>query len=664
MELRRYLTILKRQKWLIIQATVIVGLVAGVLSGMKTPTYRSTSQVLLRPNDSREQLNPGYSVEVFSDPDRYVAAQMDIVRSENVAREAAKAIPGATADAVRGEVGVSQGGLSDVLLISGTSIDPERARDVANAFAAAYIENRRAFAVSGLQKASTEIESKLTDLKQKIAELDGRIGDGGLQPGASATLTGEPAGPAGGPALPAKTPATPSTDYGQQPTTKEALKAERYAAAVQYASLFTRQQDLLVETSLKQGEAELVEKAALPGAPFSPKPKRDGALGAFVGLLLGLGVAFLREQLDDRLRSRDEVAEANGAPVLAELPIDPASVKDPAYLAARQQPAGMMAEASRSLRTSLHFAGIDRPLKRLVVTSPGPGDGKSLVAANLAVAYAQAGYRTVLVSADVRRPSLHRLFGLKERQRGLTELVADVPGGLPVPAGVMVFTANGHGTTTGNDTTTGNGNGNGGARRRRTPVEGVSREVLGAAMGAVAAEAQHPPDEDRSPADTPPSRPPHQVQDVRSALVDTDVENLWVLPAGACPPNPAELLGSRRMGEVLDHLGGLADVVIIDTPPVLAVTDAAVLATAADGVLLVNSLGETHRSAAVRAKATIEAAKGNVVGVVANKVDPSNSDDYHYYHAYYGTTPAEPARRRPWRRGRTTSAERKQKVTV
>ena len=136
--------------------------------------------------------------------------------------------------------------------------------------------------------------------------------------------------------------------------------------------------------------------------------------------MLGVAAAYAREQLDDRVRSREEVQRLTGLPILAELPVDRAATSRPTYLATVDRPLDPLAEAARSLRTNVGFLGLDRPIRRLAITSALPGEGKSLVAANLAAAYAQTGHRTVLVSADLRRPSLESLFAVG-RTTGLSD---------------------------------------------------------------------------------------------------------------------------------------------------------------------------------------------------------------------------------------------------
>jgi non-specific protein-tyrosine kinase len=214
-------------------------------------------------------------------------------------------------------------------------------------------------------------------------------------------------------------------------------------------------------------------------------------------------------------------------------------------LITRLDPRSPVAEAFRQLRTSIQFASPDRPIRSLLLTSTGPEEGKTTTLANLAVAFAQAGSRVIMVDADLRRPGLHKLFGLKN-QVGLTTLVVGDP----------------------------------------------EQEV---------------------------------------PLFETGVENLWLLPSGPLPPNPAELLASRRMAEVMERLAKAADYVLYDSPPVLAVTDAAILASRVDGVLLVLQAGRTRREFARRAKAALEKVNARILGTVLTGVKPERT-----LQAYYG----------------------------
>jgi non-specific protein-tyrosine kinase len=205
-------------------------------------------------------------------------------------------------------------------------------------------------------------------------------------------------------------------------------------------------------------------------------------------------------------------------------------------LIAFTKPRSPQAEAYRGLRTNIQFSAAERPLRSLLVTSAGPGEGKSTAAANLAVVMAQADVKTVLVDCDLRRPSLHEIFHLRNAS-GLTNL----------------FLAG----------------------------DGQAGEL---------------------------------------PLQQTAVPNLWLLPSGPLPPNPAELLGSSRMDTALTRLAERADVVILDSPPVAAVTDAAVLSTKVDGVLLVVGAGTVKRDVVRRAKSQLEAVNARVLGIAVTNV--------------------------------------------
>ncbi|MDI6772999.1 MAG: CpsD/CapB family tyrosine-protein kinase [bacterium] len=208
-----------------------------------------------------------------------------------------------------------------------------------------------------------------------------------------------------------------------------------------------------------------------------------------------------------------------------------------------------LAEAFRHLRTSLLYLSPDRPLRTVLITSPGPDEAKSTVAANLAVVFTQMGHRVWLVECDLRRPGLSWAFQ-PEGTGGITELLVE---GLPVD----------------------------------------------------------------------------------KAAYPTQVENLWFIPGGTVPPNPAELLGSRKMRAFLEHSRGAVDAVILDAPPVLPVTDAAVLAPAADGVLLVVHLEKTPREAARRARQQLEAVGARMLGLVVTGAPGRRGKGYYGYYSYY-----------------------------
>ena len=281
---------------------------------------------------------------------------------------------------------------------------------------------------------------------------------------------------------------------------------------------------------------------------------------AAIGLALALAAAFLLDYMDDTVKSPADINRAMQLTTLAG--ISRIAGATPAEkLVTVNYPKSPISEAYRVLRTNLQFSSLDRPVKTIVVTSPNPVEGKSTTAANLGVVMAQAGKRVILVDADLRRPVIHRMFGLENKDGLTTALVTDTP------------TLDGH-------------------------------------------------------------------------LQATGIENLRVLSTGPLPPNPSELLGSRRMTTLIDHLKEEADIVIFDSPPSLAVTDSSVLATQTDGVLLVTDAGRTRRGAAEQAAARLRQVDANLLGVVLNRLR-SGGGGYYYYYYYHGDDKRRRRRRGP-----------------
>ncbi len=328
-----------------------------------------------------------------------------------------------------------------------------------------------------------------------------------------------------------------------------------------YLLLSQKLQEARIAEASIVGDLRIVDAAVPPASPVKPRVRLNTILGGVVGLMLGMGGAFLSESLDTTFKTAEEAARYLRLPLLAAIPWVRRrrnNNRDDLPLLTTSKPRSPFAEAFRHLRTNLLYTSPDRPLRLLLITSPGPEEAKSTVAVNLAAAMAQAGRRVWLVEADLRRPSLAWTLG-PEGTLGLTDLLVD---GVPV---------------------------------------------------------------DR-------------------ALQGTEVDNLWFVPSGTIPPNPAELLGSQKMRALLEQARGQADAVVIDAPPVLPVTDAAVLAPNVDGVLLVVCLGRTPREAARRARERLAAVGARVVGVVVHGVESGRRDGYYYYSHYYG--PDEKAEKR------------------
>ena len=298
----------------------------------------------------------------------------------------------------------------------------------------------------------------------------------------------------------------------------------------------------------------VVDPASPPAEPASPRVLLNTLLAGIVGLLLALGVAFLLDHLDDTVKSPDDVETAIGLPTLGTITkMRGGKDRSEIYrLATLLNHLGPVAEAYRSLRTSIEFAAVDAPVRTLLVTSAIPGEGKTTTAANVAIVFAQAGRRTILLDADFRKPGIHRIFDLPNAH-GLSSLLRT-------------------------DATT-------------------SDDVV----------------------------------------QSTEEDNLRVITTGPLPPNPAELLGSQRMRTVLGRLAAASDLVVIDSPPLQAVTDAVLLSSITDSTLFVVDAGRTHRGPIQRGRDALAQAGARVLGVVLNRVPERSSGRYQYeYYGAYG----------------------------
>ena len=311
-----------------------------------------------------------------------------------------------------------------------------------------------------------------------------------------------------------------------------------------YEALLQRTKETGISGELKASNIRVVDAAEVPAVPFLPRRQQDLTTAAFSGLVLALGLVFLFEYLDSRIKSPQELRAQLNVPFLGMVPsID---VRTSGTLLHEGVPPNF-AEAIRGVRTNVLFSSADEGTRIVAVTSAGPGEGKSMFSSNLAVSLAQAGQRVLHVDADMRRPRVHAIFDL-------------------------------------------------------TQEPGLSNLLVG---------------------DCKPSE----------SIRKTAVQNLCVLPAGMIPPNPAELLGSKRCDEFFASLRQSFDWVILDSPPVLAVADASILANTASGVVFVVGADQTSRQAARAALEQLEAVQAHIIGAVLNRVDLEKNP--YYYSAYY-----------------------------
>jgi capsular exopolysaccharide synthesis family protein len=294
----------------------------------------------------------------------------------------------------------------------------------------------------------------------------------------------------------------------------------------------------------------IVEPASLPTTPSAPRPVLSYLVGLLLGLLIGSTVAVVRELLDTRVKTMDDLQRVTGSSPLGLIRDDPGMAKRP--LVVQVDGKSPRAEAYRQLRTNLQYVHVDKPLRTIVVTSAIPGEGKSVTSCNLAITLADAGLSVLLVEADLRRPRVSEYMGL-EGAVGLTSVLT-----------------------------------------------GEASLV--------------------------------------DALQPWGQHGLQVLPSGPLPPNPSELLGSQQMHDLLEALRDQVSIVILDTPPMLPVTDAAVLARKADGALLVVRARKTKREQVQRCLELLHGVDSRLLGTVLNRAavrgpDANQADgfDYGYY---------------------------------
>lgn len=376
--LREYLAILRVRKWSVILIALLVIGSALAFSFLQTPLFTSTARVLVDP--------PSLALEVASQVPN-LETERELVASAAVAEVVAEDVgyQGAPDELLRG-LTVNVPPSTEILEIEYEHHDPIEAKRLAQGFASGYLDFRRQQALDDLLAASASVQARLEELEAQLQDINTR-------------LAGNPA-----------------------ESERATLEAEATTMAGQVALLRQQLSELSPPAQLRVGE--VVQPADLPSEPSSPNHLLNGALAIVLGLALGIGLAFLRERLDDRLRGRADLEQRAGVPVLAVIPrVASWRKKSRTPTVALDEPRSAAAEAYRTLRTGVVFAASQRQIRTILITSPHEGDGKTATTANLGVALAHAGKRVILVSADLRRPRLERFFGA-DKGHGLTNVIA------------------------------------------------------------------------------------------------------------------------------------------------------------------------------------------------------------------------------------------------
>jgi succinoglycan biosynthesis transport protein ExoP len=361
--LEQMLQVLRRRWLLVVFTALAVPLAALGFSLSQTEEYTAESSLLFRDAGVDQQLFGSAFFSESSDPEREAATNIRLVSLDGVANRTAAALPALrlSGSEVSGKIDVSEEGDSDIATIAATDEDPAVASRLANTFAREFIEFRRQADRSTIQRAQRLVQAQLDRLPPEETESS------------------------------------------------------------EAAQLRQREQELRILASLQTGDVELVQRAKPPSSPSSPKTQRNVALGLVLGLLLGIAVALLREQLDRRLRNPEEAQRAYDLPLLAVIPKTGTMVGNQAFSLHRVPSAST--EAFRMLRANLRFFNVDQTVGSVLVTSAAPREGKTTVSWNLALAEAQSGKSVLLIEADLRHPTLAQSYAV-ESDGALTLLLA------------------------------------------------------------------------------------------------------------------------------------------------------------------------------------------------------------------------------------------------
>lgn len=509
MELREYVALFRKWLWLLVLCTVLAGVVAFVVSKNTTPIYQASS--LLRINQAS---NPATSV-AYADiltAERLARTYANLLTTRPVLEESARRL-GIDVESLKESITVTP--VRDALLleVKVEGPNPKLIADVANVLPQVFIDRDRELQLGQVSRwresLEAEIEATLADISRTQEDLKSATDD----------------------------------------TQKTRLEGSLAQYRTTYSSLLASAQQARTVEAQATNNLVVAEPAIETKEPIRPRTLTNTLLAAVIGAMLAIGVAFLIEYLDDTVKTPDDVERVSGLSTLGAI----ARLKDGGgsrQIVAWSRTRVPESEAYRTLRTNIQFSSVDKPIKALMVTSSSPSEGKSTTAANLAVVLAQTSQRVIIVDTDLRRPVLHKVFGVPNNTGLTTALLAG------------------------------------------------------------------------------------EAVDLDLQLQSTEIDTLKVLTSGPIPPNPSELLGSHKMAMLVASLSDHADIVIFDSPPVLAVTDAAVLSSQVDGVLVVVDAGKTKEQALANAVAELQKANANVLGIALNRLDTRRGYNYYYYYYY------------------------------
>jgi succinoglycan biosynthesis transport protein ExoP len=529
-----YVAIFRRRLWIIVLPLVLVPAMALLLSSEQKSVYEASAEIYVKRADIAAAVAGVTDPTLQVDPTRFLKTKASVVRSPRLAERVVEraGVPGMTPGLFLGSSSVSPNPDADLLEVAVTSPEPNNAVLLVNTYATEMTEY--------LTEIDTDrVNDALENVKTRIASLRAQ----GVSLGSSA-----------------------------------------------YADLLHTQTQLETVGKLLANNTQVLRPAEGAGR-ISPRPRRDAILGVLVGGFLGIGLAFLAEALDKRVRSDREVEEALGLPLLARIPKPSRRLRKAGDIVMLAEPRSIGAEPIRKLRTNIEFTNLDRHVRTIIVTSSIQREGKSTTIANLGVALARAGRRVALVDLDLRRPYLHRFFKVPSAP-GLTDVVLG-----------------------------------------RLELSDALRQVLIA---------------------TPQARGAHRGNARTAAPVAAESTNghhhvgavLNVLPAGTLPPDAGEFVGTEPVGQILKTLGEQFDYVLIDAPPLLAVGDALALSASADAMFVLVRLKVVHRGMLKELARLLEGCPAEKLGYVLAAAEFGEGYGYQYAYEYEESQPERKPRQR------------------
>ena len=522
MELRQYVALLRKWIWLVILLAVIAAAASFVISRRSTRIYQASVTLMVN-QATNPAITAGYSDILTSE--RLARTYASLLVSQPVLDETAQRL-GISPKLLDEAITVTPVRDTQLLQIKVEGTLPELTAQIANTLPVIFVERNAELQLGRATESKLKLVEEIANTEKDLAETQQQL----------------------------KT----VTDDTQRTRLETSLAQYRNT----YSTLVANYQQVVLAVAQANNNIVVAEPATVPERPIRPRTRTNVMLATIVGVLLALGIAFLIEYLDDTVKTPDDVSRVSGLSTLGAI----ARLKESGgtrQLIAWMRVKSPESEAYRTLRTNIQFSSVDNPIRSLLVTSSSPGEGKSTTTANLAVVLAQTGQRVVVVDTDLRRPVLHKVFGIPNNIGLTTALLAG---------------------------------------------ESLSLEDY---------------------------------------LQPTEIDTLSVLTSGPIPPNPSELLGSHRMQHLIEVLAQAADIVIFDSPPVLAVTDAVVLGRQVDGVLVVADAGNTREHALAQAVAELQKTGANVLGVALNRLDTRRGGYYYYY--YYSDEQGSQRRRSPIR---------------